>query len=67
MVGDFDAIWSLVGTQDSSPIEEAPGFRFRAYLGTSLTGLGSVRDIVPTSATHRGHQNGRALRMKWPV
>jgi hypothetical protein len=62
MIGDFDTVLNLVGPLDDTPGENTPRERFRAYLSTGLTELGSVRDAVQTCITHSGSQYARALQ-----
>lgn len=62
MIGDFDTVLNLVGNLDDSPGENTPRLRFRTYLATGLTELGSVRDAVNTCVTNSGPQYARALQ-----
>jgi len=62
MIGDFDTILNLVGTLDDTPGDNTPRVRFRKYLSTGMTELGSVRDAVHTCVVQSGPQYARALQ-----
>jgi hypothetical protein len=62
MIGDFDTILNLVGTLNDTPGDDTPRERFRKYLGTGLTELGSIRDAVHTCTTKSGPQYAKALQ-----
>jgi hypothetical protein len=62
MIGDFDTILDLVGSLDDAPGDNTARVRFRTYLATGLTELGSIRDAIHTCTTKSGPQYARALQ-----
>lgn len=62
MIGDFDTILKLVGTLDDATGDNTARVRFRDYLSTGLTELGSIRDAVHVCVVQSGPQYARALQ-----
>ena len=62
MIGDFDTILKLVGTLDDAAGDNTARVRFRDYLSTGLTELGSIRDAVHVCVIQSGPQYARALQ-----